>query len=237
MKKVFLIVFSICASLGIISAQSGCMNLFPDQKGATMTNKTYDGSNNLLSTTVYTVGDNYEYNDWDGTADISYQTVDASGSILSRGTLQVDCRDDNFYMKSVNTSIIPDSQGMVLDNVDLIGNFLDYPDTFADGIYSQTFEMDGGEFTIKTKDKADGFLRVRVYNRQYDKNEKVTTPAGDFDAAKITYTLEVYDSNTKKETTYQGVEWYSYKSGIVRAELYDQNKSLQAYSLLTDMSN
>ncbi len=237
MKKIFLIAVVACSSVGIISAQDDCMALFPTTEGATMTSKSYDGNNNLITTTTYTVGeiqDNY----YSGSAQISFQSVDPMGNIVDQGSLETRCDDGNFYLKSLNRMMFPESQGLLLENIELMGNFLDYPNTFSSPYpFDNTFEMDGAEFTIKSKDKDGEFVRVRVYNRDYEKNEDVTTPAGKFDAAKISYMVEVYDSATKESKEYKGIEWYALESGIVRSELYDRDNNLQAYSVVTDMSN
>jgi len=233
MKKVFMFVLLVCFTAGI-SAQD-CMTLFPTTQGATMTTKSYDANNGLISTTTYTIGENYEYVSG-ATADIAFRTVDMSGNVLDQGSMEARCDDGNFYLKQLNRTVIPDIQSLVFENIELMGNFLDYPDTFGGPYpFDNTFEMDGAEFTVKNKTD-DTFMRIRVYNRDYEKNEKIKTPAGEFDAAKISYMVEVYDSATRNSKEYKGVEWYALGSGIVRSEIYDMNGALQSYNVLTDMS-
>ncbi|MCC8153526.1 MAG: hypothetical protein LIP01_04540, partial [Tannerellaceae bacterium] len=204
MKKVFMFVCLLCVSVGFMSAQD-CMAMFPTTEGATMTTKSYDGNNNLISTTTYTVGENYQYVSG-ATAEIAFRSVDMNGNVVDMGSMEARCDDGNFYLKRLNRSIIPDCQELVFENIELLGNFLDYPNTFSSPYpFDNTFEMDGAEFTIKNKDDKDSFMRVRVYNRDYEKNEKINTPAGDFDAAKITYVVEVYDSAKKETKNYKGI--------------------------------
>lgn len=170
MKKFFLIALSAIMGTGLASAQdSGCLTLFPTVSGAQLVTKSYDASNNLLSTTTYTVGDAYQ-NYYADNAEIGYTTVDAMGNVIEQGTMETSCQDDNFYMKSVNRASLGSIQSMIPQNIEFIGNFLDYPNTFATSApYDQTFEMDGGEFKIQDKNDKKEFMRVRVYNRRYEK--------------------------------------------------------------------
>lgn len=237
MKKFFLIALAAVMGIGLASAQdTGCLILFPTEKGAQLVTQSYDGNNNLLSTTTYTVGDAYQ-NYYADNAEIGYTTVDAMGNVIEQGTMETSCQDDNFYMKSVNRASLGSIQTMIPQNIEFMGNFLDYPNTFASGFpYDQTFEMDGGEFKIQDKNDKKEFMRVKVYNRRYEKNEKVDTPVHPFNAAKITYDVDVYDSNTRQTTTFKGIEWYSYKACIVRSEVYDENNNLAGCSVLSSMS-
>jgi len=235
MRKFSLTVLAVCMFVGITSAQESCMALYPKEKGSTLVTKCYDANNNELGTTTYTVigaGENY-FND---NMQVGFTMVDNNGDVLNQGVLQTSCEDGDFFMKSVNHTSLPNVTKLISSNVNLMAEALDYPDTFSDA-FSSTFKMDGGEFTIHPKKDKKDFVKVRVFNRSYDKNEKITTPAGTFDASKITYSLEVYDSESKETKTFKNIEWYAPGAGIVRSEAHDKDGKLENYTVLASLSD
>lgn len=85
--------------------------------------------------------------------------------------------------------------------IELISDYLDYPNMFANLPFDNTFAMDDGQLTICSKSDKKDYIRASMSNRKYEKNEKATTPAGTFGAAEITLNLKVYThkTTTKKE--------------------------------------
>ncbi len=236
MKKSLLILVSVFASVSLVNAQDECMQFFPNTEGSTLTSKSYDGNNTLLATTVYTITKSYDYLDRDEIF-VDAVTSDANNQVVDRSTLNAYCDDNNFYFKMDNRTMVPGLVNVLSEDTQLVGSFLDYPDPFADNIYDMQrgpFKMDGGEFTIKTKNgSADDRMRVRVYNRQLEKNEEITTPAGNFHAAKIKFTVETTQDG--QTNTFKGVEWYTTRAGIVRTEIYDKDDTLLNYTVLTEL--
>lgn len=233
MKKVFLGIASVLFfSAGAVSAQE-CMALFPNTKGAQMVNKCYDAQNNLISTSTYTVQESYE-NLNGGDANIGFALTDGDGQLLDQGILNVNCNGENFFMKLVSKSDSPTAaMSLLAGNTELVGNYLDYPNTFVDEYpFDNTFAMEPAEFMVYDKVDKKHFVKVNVRNRKFEKNEKVTTPAGTFNASKISFDYDVYDSQEKKLTTYKGMEWYSLENGIVRSETYNKSNQLVNYSVL-----
>lgn len=236
MKKLVFSLLAGFACAGMASAQSDCMALFPDTKGTTWMTKCYDAQDNMLGSTIYMVQDYNESVSGPETR-ITYTSMDAIGEVTSQGELDAYCTNGDFFMKSKSQVADTDLSRMVSSNINLLGSFLDYPDTFNDAYpFDGTFQMDAGEFTIEPKGDKKDALKVRVYNRSYDKNEKVTTPAGTYDASKITYNVEVYNNNTKKTETFKNTEWYALGAGIVRSESHNSNNQLVSYTVLTEMN-
>lgn len=232
MRKVILILAFAFSSVLLVSAQD-CMTFFPVSEGATLTNKTYDANNNLLATTVYKVN---EANDYTSNADmqVGFVMTNGNNTVIDQGNLDARCNDGMFSLKMINRAICPEAVDLLTTDTELVGDFLDYPNTFAGPYpFDNTFNMSGGEFTIRSKSEKKDLARVRVYNRNYVNNENITTPAGNFDASKITFDFDVAkDGNT---TTYKGVEWYSTGAGIVRSETYDKDGSMRNFSELTSL--
>ncbi len=233
MKKLFLF-FTILTAASISTAKAqDCMSLFPDKEGTILINKTFDAKNNLISTMTYKVEKVYDANDGQDMA-INFMLTNRSGKVIDSGSIDAKCDGSSFYMKMKNRSMSPEVTSIISTDTELVGDFLDYPDVFssADPLGS-AFKMSGGEFTIQNKsgDKKV-YTNVRVYNRKYVGTETVTTKAGVFHAAKITFSFDV--TADKKTTSYTGTEWYAPNAGIVRSETYN-GKTLVNYTVLTEI--
>lgn len=72
---------------------------------------------------------------------------------------------------------------------------------------------------------------VRVTNCEYKKTEYISTPAGTFHASKRSLVFNV-NRNNKVETC-KRIEWYGEGVGIVRSETYNEEGSLENYTVLT----
>ncbi|MCD7973057.1 MAG: hypothetical protein LUG18_10415 [Candidatus Azobacteroides sp.] len=241
MKKYSLIFLGLFSFVLSMHAQDDdCMTFFPNKEGAMLVNTTYDANNNMIMNTTYRIDKIYDY--VSGTnMEVDFTITNSSGVAIDHGTLQATCDDGNFYVKMVNQSMAPEVMKMLTTDTALLGNFMDYPYLLNDDIgfpYNSAFQTDEEVYTIQAKNDKDHFIRVRIYNREYDKNEMINTPAQStsFDASKVTYTFEVTPKGEKSQT-YTGIDWYAPDAGIVRSETYDQNKNLVSYTVLTTLRN
>ena len=234
MKKLFILACAALFTFSVSKAQSDCMALFPSNKGAMLINKTYDASNNLLRTMTYTVINSYS-NVSGEDIQMGFTLTDNNGNTIDKGTIDARCDDGIFYLKMINRGMAPEVMNILGQDTELVGDFLDYPNTFADEPFDSTFKMDGGEFTIRSKSNKKDWMSVKVSDRQYEKNESITTPAGKFDASKIKFNFETFKD--KKTTRYSGVEWYASGAGIVRSETYDSKGKLVNYTELTTLQD
>ncbi|MCD8172610.1 MAG: hypothetical protein LUD76_03985 [Alistipes sp.] len=215
-------------------AQDNLLQFFPNKEGSQIVSKCYDANDALQGTMTLTIAKNYEY--YDGQElDINYVMEDAVGNTMNQGTIQAQYIDGNFYLDMKSHALSPTIGQYVSMSTELSGDFLDYPNLFPDPwMLKQEFDMDGGEFQIRSADSKQVIASVRVYNRDIKGTEKVTTPAGEFDATKISFMVDVVDNGVEK--TYHGMEWYSAGAGIVRSEIYDSHHNLQDYTVLTSIS-
>jgi len=234
MKKLFLSFIMLCAFISL-SAQNDCMVFFPNNPGAMLINKTYDAKGNLLGTMTYKIDRSYGYEPGDD-IQLGFVMTDSKGVTVDQGNMDAYCEDGSFFMKMTNRTISPDVINALSTNTELIGDFLDYPDTSNDEYpFDNVFKMSGGEFTIQSKADKKEFIRVRVYNRQYEGEEDIITPAKKFHASKISFDFEVIkDKNTVR---YKGIEWYAMNAGIVRSETRDSNNNLINYTELTTLKD
>lgn len=233
MRKLILSFAAGLIGLGSASAQSDCNSLMPKEKGSVMITKCYDGKDNLVATTKYTVKE-YNENQVGSNSQISFAVTNASGKTIGNGTLEAYCENGSFFMKAKNALIDPSFDQLLSSNINLVGGVLDYPDTFNKGTFEGPFQMESGEFIIEPKGDRKHMTRVSIYNREYKKNEKVTTPAGTFDAAKITYNVDVYSAKDKTTLKLKNIEWYAFGYGIVRSESYNKNHTLEYYTVLSE---
>lgn len=94
--------------------------------------------------------------------------------------------------------------------------------------------LDDGQMTIKVSNQ--GFpimtMMVKVYNRKVEGMESVTTPAGTFECAKITYDI---DSKVGFSISAKGVEWVTKNVGVVRSESYNSKGKMQGYTVLASI--
>lgn len=234
MKKLLSLVCVAAAALGTAKAQDNLLQFFPNKEGTQIVSKCYDANDQLQGTMTLTIAKDYEY--FDGQElDINYVMADASGNTVNSGTLSAQYTNGNFYLDMKSHALSPTIGQYISMTTELSGDFLDYPNLFTGAdIIPQEFSMDGGNFTIKSPDSKKVIASVDVYNREIEKTEKITTPAGTFDATKISFMVDVVDNGVKK--TYHGNEWYSVGSGIVRSEIYDRDKNLLDYTVLTSIS-
>jgi hypothetical protein len=181
---------------------------------------------------IYRVNQTFEYSPGI-TVEVGFTMTDSKNSVIDRGAIEARCDEGrNFYLNMKNRSFSPLVMNILGSNTALIGNFLDYPNVFNDDYpYTSDMPMSDGGFSIKSEDTG-AYINVRVYSRNYEKTEKITTPAGTFNAAKISFYFDVTSDKVTK--IYKGVEWYAGYAGIVRSETYDNKGKLQIYTVLTE---
>jgi len=236
MKKIAILFFFVCMPFLAAAQDSAdytdCIPFFPTNEGALLITQSYDAQDNLLNTMIYRVNKVLEYSPGI-TVDVGFTMTDNKNNVIDRGTIEARCgENDNFYLTMQNKSFSPEVMDILGSNTALIGNFLDYPNIFND-VYPYTigFEMDDDGFSVRSKETG-AFLNVRIYGRNYEKSERITTPAGTFDAAKVSFYFDAI--NNKETKTCKGIEWYAPRTGIVRSETYDKKGNLLNYTILTE---
>lgn len=229
MKKVVTLFMCFWLVSTYMSAQD-CMALFPGNEGAVLITKTYDGNSKLLNTMTYRVDKTYNYGNGSD-MQIGFMMTDNYNNVIDRGSMDASCVDGNFYLRMANRAMSPDVTEMLGKNTELLGSFLDYPDTFNENNpFSGAFQMEAGDYIIQSKTNKNDKLHVRVYDRVYEKNEKMTTPAGTFNTTRVNFRFDCTKDGVTK--THKGIEWYAPGAGIVRSETYDGNDNLENYTEL-----
>ncbi len=233
MKKISLF-FILLMSSAALCAQNNPFGFFPNKEGTQLVNKSYDAHNHLLGTTVMTVEKDYRYLDGEE-VQIAFVMTDMAGHVLDQGKIDARYENGNFYLSTADRTLCPNVMRYLSLENELSGDFFDYPDPMGhDDAFSTepVFALDAGDFIIRSKSDKRDFVRVHKYGRQYEGSERITTPAGEFHAHKVTYSADVvHDGDTE---TFRGVEWYAPGAGIVRSEVYSGDR-LQNYTVLAEL--
>lgn len=239
MKKIIFSLVALAAAVfttTTVFAQYNPLENLPNKKGERIVNKCYDSEGNLHATMSYEIADYYvgELNDY---LEIVFTLTDAAGEVIDYGTIYANYDGENLNLSMSNRPEEADIASYISMNTKLMNDFLDYPDPFYsnDPFQTSPFALEGAKYTIKKGAGANHQMNIQVSDREWVADEKVTTPAGEFEASKIRFNLDVYDNNTRKTTTYNGTEWYAIGDGIVRTEITDQKGNIVDYSMVTDI--
>ena len=77
-------------------------------------------------------------------------------------------------------------------------------------------------------------MNIDITNRKVETTENMTTPAGDFECAKVTYDMDMKMTFIKTHT--QGKEWWAENVGVVRSETYNKKGKLMGYSVISKIT-
>lgn len=236
MKKILLSIVAMSAALGAV-AQVNPIEMYPHKPGDVVINKCYDAQGNLHATMRYTISDSREGSPVDDYLEIKFVMTDGNNEVIDYGTIFADYDGRDFRLSMSNRPETANIMNYISLNTKIMNDFLDYPDTFNEDplLGSGPFQFDPAHYTIKTGEHNRDFVNVRVAERNLVGSEKVKTPAGEFDASKITFALDLYDHDTKHTDRYKGTEWYVANKGVVRTEITDTHGNLIDYSELAEL--
>lgn len=229
MKKIIFSLIAVATAFAA-AAQTNPLEVVPNRKGEHIDTKCYDAAGNLRATMRYEISD-YTPNAVEDDLKIVFTMTDGSGRVIDYGTIWADYDGEEVLFRMSNRPEVSNINGYLSLNTKLMNDFLDYPDTMSEDMLNPgPFRFDGADYTIKTGRRGRNFVNVRVRDRELVGTEKVTTPAGEFDASKIKFAVDVYNNNTRKHDTYHGTEWFAVGEGIVRTEITDKAGHLVDYS-------
>ncbi len=237
MKKILLSITAVAGVIGA-TAQTNPLDIYPHYKGDITINKSYDAKGNLRGTMKYTIADSRVSDETPSFLEIVFLLTDAKNEVVDHGTLYVNYDNENLNVNMSNRPETMSVDNYLSLNTKMVNDFVDSPDPFFDvtsPINLGPFPFEAAEYTVTIGERNRDFVNIKVYGRELVGDEKITTPAGEFNASKITFGLDVYNNDTKKTDKYQGTEWYSVGNGIVRTEITDSKGALVEYSELTEL--
>jgi hypothetical protein len=225
MKKMFSCILISLLFLPAANLRSQeCTYYFPAKQGSEIEMKSYSDKDKVTSISkskVLDVSGN--------TIKVANEIADDKGKPVAKSEFVVSCKNGEFvmdmssYLKGVNMDAYKDM------DIKVETEDMHMPASLKAGDV-----LDDGEMTVKVTNQ--GFpmmnMKVKVYNRKVEKMESITTPAGTFDCAKITYDI---DSKVVFAMSLKAIEWVSKNVGVVRSESYNSKGKLQGYTLLTGL--
>lgn len=225
MRKIFysFIIILLVTSAKISRAQD-CTFYFPHKPGAEIIMKSFNEKDKITSmnkSKVLEVDGN--------TIKIESEMFDEKEKPVMKSNYTVSCKNGEFvmdmsnYLKGVNMDAYKDMEVKVETEDMHMPASLKAGDVLDDG--EMTMKIGNQGITIMT-------IKVKVYNRKVEALENITTPAGTFECAKITYNV---DSKVGFSVSLKGVEWISKNVGVVRSESYNSKGKSQGYTLLTSL--
>lgn len=223
-KFITAIAFSIFFPLlGI--AQDVCTAYLPAE-GTTLTYANYDKKGKLSSTTTTSV------TEVDKKADTTYFHVH---QLVTTGKKKNDMENDFLYKCSGNKFYIdmrsvlnPEQMESYKDaTLTVTTNNLVVPGDLKPGM-----ELPDGHIDMVAHiDYVTVNISSRMFYREVESKEDITTPAGTFSAFKIKGYVESKFAFIR--VAVKTIEWYVPDLGVVRSESYDNKENLLSYSELT----
>lgn len=229
------VVYAALVSLFAAGAMAqDCTFFFPQQEGTQLVRKGYDATGHLKNVMTYKV-DKVETMPSGTEVEAAYVYADANGNPIVQGELECSCQNGEFFMDMGDLVSYPAAISMIDTDVAVTGDFMNYPNAFtSDMAGDNDYYFDDANIKIYSKKNKKKRANVSIYDRVYETSEKVTTPAGTFDCAKVRYNLDV--NSPEGRITGYGYEWYAPNVGVVRTEQYDPNNNLQSYTVLEEIN-
>ncbi len=225
MKQIALLLSFLLTGL-LLKAQD-CESLFPTEKGTYTEMKNYDAKGKLTGTIKQTVTD-VQAKANGLVIKVQSEQLDKSDKSLGVQELEMRCEDGVFYMDMknfYNQAAMGNTEDteMTIDAKDLMFPANIKPgETLPDG--SMTMAFASGPIPMN--------MSINIFNRKVEAIESITTPAGTFEAYKISYDIEM---KVPIKITSKAIQWYAKNAGAVRTESYSKNGKLMGYTELTTL--
>lgn len=155
-------------------------------------------------------------------ATIHFQNYDKKNELVYEKDMELEC--ENGVIKMDMERFIPEESLQAFKDMEMtiqVDN-LEWPSDLDIGQ-----SLDDGSITISGNMIN---MKVDVTDRKVEAKEKVTTPAGTFDAYKISYNVKMKMIMNRES---KAVDYIAEDVGLVRSESYNGNGKLVGYTLLT----
>ena len=212
------------------SSFAQCNEMFDYQEGTSWQWTNYDKKGKFMGKSMQKIEKFSEINNGFEVT-ISVVQSDKNGEQIGPFSMDMACKDGVVYFdmkKFIPDEYLNDSEGEA--TVEVTGENLEMPINMKAGDYLKdaSVSMNIGSSGAPTGIK----MTVDIYDRKVVAEEKLNTPAGEFDCFIITQTMK-----TKMMISFQmeSKEWYSPGIGMVKSESYKKGK-LMSYSILTQFS-
>ncbi|RYU96337.1 TapB family protein [Emticicia agri] len=227
MKKTLSLLFAFAMLFHsyLLTAQD-CGGYFAFKKGMKVEMTSYDKKDKPTVTTKYEVID---YKPIDGGISMAFahEAYDAKGKLLSKSESTGKCVGGDYYtdIRNITSDAMPKSPDM---KVTVTGDQMVYPrdlkvgDILKDASINVKTGFEGGMTLMN--------MNANITNRKVEAYETIETPAGKFECAKITYTMNMKFMGNR---TLKCVEYLAKGVGMVKTEQFDEKGNRQAYMVVT----
>ena len=230
MRKYILIAITLLLITVTDSMCQECKAYYPMKKGASFEITNYNAKDKEEGKALHTIvnleqsGENFIV---DVTTEVMLKDNEEEPIIFE---YQAKCENGKFTMNRFG-GVSSEQMGMMNGMVKIDGDYLEIPENPEAG---QTLPDAQMTLNVGESDSTEAFLKIKynITNRKVEGYEKVETPAGSFNALKISY-----DLTTKIVVNIQSkvAEWFVEGVGVVRSEQYNKKGKLQGYSLMTTL--
>lgn len=164
------------------------------------------------------------------TANVHSSLANEKGKEQAKSDLEMKCENGVFYIDMRN--FISEDQLKALGNYEtkVEATNLEVPSKLSAG---QTLK--DGTITITAVGSGIPInMTVNITDRKVVGQESITTPAGTFNAYKISSKMTLQNQMGINMTfNFSAIEWIAPKVGLVRSESYNKNEKLVGYSVLS----
>lgn len=230
MNTLWKFLFSLVAFFAFQLASAQCHEYFQFAEGKSWTYENFNDKDKLQGSQLQMVtafeerGNGY-------TATLNVKSFDKKGEEAGDGELEMTCDDGTFTFDM--RRFVSEEQMSALENfaVEVEAENLTYPSDLQPGQ-----SLPDGSITVTAVGTTVPMkITVNITNRKVEAVESVSTPAGDFDALKITSNSTMTNQMGINMTfEFEQVEWIAREVGMVKSESYRKGK-MQGYTVLKEM--
>lgn len=211
-----------------------CHSYYPLDKGTRWVMESYDKESKYVSKSIQTVKETSTDADGMYIAEMQVELLDKKDLEIGGMSYEVKCLDGNFFI-SMDSFLNPEQMSAYQEmEVEIDGDFIELPSDLEPGMILPDAAI---EIKIQSNGIAVMTMTIEIFDRQVEKYESITTPAGTFDCTKITYSSRSKMGEAIPiNVTGSGAEWLAKETGSVKTEQYDKKQNMMSYTLLSEFS-
>ena len=227
MRLAFAILLAALLTGTDLKSQSSCSQFFPFEHFESMTYAHYDRRDRLESKHQWEVkelkrdGDRIE-------AEVALTIREADGEVLMTNSFTAYCEEDTYYigLEGLHMNEFSEAFGENMQ-MEITGTDLTIPGNISVGD-----QLPDAKMKARITSPIPMTINMEITERTVDEKTEVSTPAGSFDAYKISQKNMVRAVIRSRS---QSVEYYSPKYGMIRSETMNRRGRLQGYSQLEEV--
>jgi len=224
-RKIFALICLLTVTT--ISGYSQCNQYYPLEDGKEWTYENFNQKGKSQGTQLQKVV-SFESTASGYEATLQVDLFDQKGEPVTNMELAMECQDGNFYF-DMNKFVSGDQLKAMGDfEITVTADHLEYPANLSVGQ-----DLEDATIAVSAKDSPVPMkITVNIINRRVESTETITTPAGTFEALKIS-SQSVMETQIGLKMTMKMdmVEWLAKDVGLVKSESFRKGKS-SGYTLL-----